>query len=84
MTAAGAGQPPERRLSATLDELLDRQADVPSDAAQKDWRYISAAVHGHGRRTAVGMAKLFVRAAGMAHLREPQAFEDRDHFAEVA
>ncbi len=76
----GDGVQGHRTLSASLDELLNGEADVSRDATQQDGRQIPTTVYRNGRAAPVGVAELLVRAT-LAHLLEAERGEDGDDLA---
>ena len=69
-------------LTATLDELGNREADVSRDATQQDGRQIPTTVDRNGRAAPVGVAELLVETA-LAHLFEAECDEDGDDLARL-
>ena len=80
MLGVGDGVQGHRTLSATLDELLNGEADVSRDATQQDGRQVATAVHRNGRTAPVGVPELLVGAT-LAHLLEAERGEDGDRLA---
>ena len=82
--AAQAGSDSTERvtLTATLDELGNREADVSRDATQQDGRQIPTTVDRNGRAAPVGVAELLVGTA-LAHLFEAECDEDGDNLARL-
>lgn len=64
----------------TLQQVLQRQADVLCDLAQQNRRDISSGMHGNGCASAIRVPKLLVRAP-LANLSKAQCFQDRDDLA---
>ena len=64
------------------EEVVDADASLSGDLAQKERGKIAGSVNGHGGGCSVGVAKAFVGAV-LAYFLEAELGEDRDDFVRL-
>ena len=65
-----------------LEKLRDSEANVLGDLPQKSWRNIATCMKGNRCRASGIVAELLVRTT-LAHFKETQLEQDRDHLGRL-